>query len=378
MSKEITIDKKTNIRHILNKEECEILTLKCRVNPKKLKDFTNVKELIIDYIEKRGTNYNERNINSLPFKDNIEKLVFKTFYSFGRDRVGATITYYRFDLPNLKSIEFPSFINNYYQDYLEKITTLEEIIFNFNNSTKSHLDGVMYTFSNDIKKIIIKYYDKEYVIEPKYKIGCIDDLDFDIDKNEISLDYSDSYTYTEIYIKTKDDVVREDNDWEIHAKDNIIYIPDYATSLNDYVSSGVKKISLNLNLLNNVEENDQIIYYLDDLKKIELRSNNEMSLMSKKEIDLTSYGELRDLYIKDHLLVLEYQNFDLNIDSKGKIKKIEKPKEFEDVLNDYSLEELEMYASYLRLLKVSKEHEYQEAMKVVEKILIKKYPKFDK
>jgi len=261
MSKEITIDKKTNIRHILNKEECEILTLKCRVNPKKLKDFTNVKELIIDYIEKRGTNYNERNINSLPFKDNIEKLVFKTFYSFGRDRVGATITYYRFDLPNLKSIEFPSFINNYYQDYLEKITTLEEIIFNFNNSTKSHLDGVMYTFSNDIKKIIIKYYDKEYVIEPKYKIGCIDDLDFDIDKNEISLDYSDSYTYTEIYIKTKDDVVREDNDWEIHAKDNIIYIPDYATSLNDYVSSGVKKISLNLNLLNNVEENDQIIYY---------------------------------------------------------------------------------------------------------------------
>ena len=106
MSKEVIIDKKTNIRNILNKEECEILTLKSKVNPKKLKDFTNVKELIIDYVEKRGTNYNERNINSLPFKDNIEKLVFKTFYSFGRDRVGATIIHYEFDLPNLKSIEF--------------------------------------------------------------------------------------------------------------------------------------------------------------------------------------------------------------------------------------------------------------------------------
>ena len=255
---------------------------------------------------------------------------------------------------------------------------MEEIIFNFNNSTKTYLDGLIYTYSNDIKKIIIKYKDKDYVIEPKYKIECIDDLNYDINENGISLEYSDDHTETEIYINTKNDVVREDNDWEIHAKDNIIYIPDYATSLNDYVSSGVKKISLNLNLLNNVEENDQIVYFLDDLKKIELRSNNEMSLMSKKEIDVTSYGELRDLYIKDHLLVLEYQNFDLNIDSKGKIKKIEKAKEFEDVLNDYSLEELEMYASYLRLLKVSKEHEYQEAMKVVEKTLTKKYPKFIK
>lgn len=375
MSKEIIIDKTTNIKKIENKDKYEVLTLKSKVNPKKLKDFTNIKVLIIDYANKYGENYNEQNINELIFKNNLEKVIFKQFKSFGCSR--RNIYDYDLKLPNVRSIEFPGYIYNNYTHYLDKVKNIEEIIFNIDKNKRVYLDSYIFINSNVFNRIIIKYKEKEYEIIPEYEIDTIDELEFDTDENTITLEYSDDHTETEVIIDVLNDTIKFNNNFEIHEEGGTIYIPDYATDLNDYDSVGVNKISLNLNLLKYVEYYDDIIKNYGKLKTIELRSNNEMSLMGTKEINVDEHGKLKELYIVDYLLVLEYDCCKITIDNKGTINKeiIKKTAKIEDILDTFSLEELHIYSCFLKLLRESYDPKYQNAMKVVEETLIKKYKK---
>ena len=366
--KELIIDKNTNINIIANKEDYTSLILKTKINPKKLVGFNNVKELTIDYNNKQKINYNESTINKLPFKENIEKLIFRSIKSFGK---GKNKKYdYKLELPNLKSITFPRIIENYNGEYLEDCEKLEEIIINTNNVNHIFISDVIYLYSSNFKRIIINHNDEQYIKEPEYIIGYLDDIDFDDDNIIIEYSNDDENINSEVIINTINKKIKTNNIFDIDTIDYKIYIPDYITELNGYSKKETHKVSFNLNLLNHITICKELI-----------SSNNEMSLFPSININIKEHGELEALYLEDNLLYLEYDTCILEVNSKGEIKTIVKQKYKEEqknndlILKKYTLEELEKYVSYLKLLKLSENKEYKEAMKVVEKELVKKLTK---
>lgn len=374
--KELIIDKNTNITRIKDKEEYTSLVIKTKINPNKLNGFINVKELIIDYKDRKECNYNEQNINLLPFKNNLEKLTFKEFAYFGvKETIPKTI-YYNLNLPNLKSIEFPSNIERINNDYLEKLEKLEEITFNYNTSVYGvYLTNYIGLSSDKFKRIIIKYKNKEYVIKSDYLIKYIDDMNFD---DEFIIEYSDGENIRSIVgINLDNDNISINNIFDLYECDNNIIIPDYITELQDYKRTDTYKISFNLNLLNHIKEYKEIIdnEYFNKIMEIELRNDNEMSLFPTKTINVKEYGNLEDLYFENNLLYLKYKDKTITVNNSGEIKIIKEKIEeiYKDLdLKKYTLEELENYVSYLRLLKLSDNIEYKNAMNIVEKELIKK------
>lgn len=376
--KELIIDKKTNITRIKNKEEYTSLIIRTKINPRKLEGFINVKELTIDYKSKEN-NYNEVNINKLPFKDTIEKLIFKKIYRYG---IVKNKSNYKLDLPNLKSITFPSYMRDYNNYYLEDIEKLEEIIFDVDESKNIYLNDTIYLYSNKFKRIIIKYKNEEYIVEPDYLIDYIDDLN--IEDDIITLEYSPDNDIIEssVEINTRNNKIEKNNIYDLSSSGDNINIPDYITELDDYNREEVSKITFNAKLLEYLYSYKEIIDIrnLDELKIIEIKTNNEMSLFPSIKIYVKDYGILVELYIDKNLLYLEYRDKTITINSKGEITKTEKEYYIEEYMNEldlkkYTLEELENYVSFLKLLKLSENNEYKNAMNVVEKELIKKLTK---
>jgi len=372
MNNELIIDKTTNLNSIQNKEQYEKLVIRCRVNPNKLKEFVNIKELTIDYIDKNKTNYNEYKINELPFKDKIERLVLKNIEYFGAKEKIRNTFYYTLKLPNLKSIELPMYIKNHCSTYLEEMHNLEEIIFSLEKAFV-FFSGSIIISSNKFKKIVIKRNGKEYEIIPDYKIYQITDFQEFYDR--IRIDYSSGLERTSALINYDKNTIEKTNTFVVRQKDGIIYIPDYITTLFGYESGLAKKISFNLNLLNCVDTHETLLFNLSILETIEIRNSNEMSLIPNKEISVKEHGELKELYIKNNLMYLEYDICTITIDSKGNIEKIDKQKDNDIIeldLTKYTLEQLENYVSYLKLLKLSEDIEYKKAMSVIEKTVVKK------
>lgn len=384
---ELIINNKTNLNIINDKGKYNKLVIKCKINPKKLNDFNNIKEITIDYLDLGGYNYNEKKINLLAFKENIEKINFKQIENYGfLKRNYRKITYNILnDFHNLKAIEFPSCIRNIScSGYLKYVSTLEEIIFNINNNTD--LWSPIFLYSKKLKKLIIKYTDKEYVINLDYEIKYIRELYYDCDSNNIYIEYCNDDTQTIINIDIKTDKIKVDNILYANSA-HTLYIPDYITELYIYEKEKIHKISFNLKLLNYIEKYKNFIsnknYEL--LETIELRNNNTMQLFPNKIINIKEYGILKELYIENNLLYLVYNECTLTINSEGNIQKLlynkkeeileENTKELE--LKKYTVEELEEYLSYLKLLKISNEtdQEYKKAMEIVEDRVIKRLKK---
>ena len=370
--KELIIAKNTNINRIKNKEDYTSIVIGTKINPKKLEGFINVKELTLDYIGKRFSDI----INNLPFKYSLENLILKNIHSYGYDKNSCN---YKLDLPNLKSITFSSHIVAYYNDYLENLKNLEEVIFDTNNSEHLSLCSTIYLYSEKFKRIIIKHKNEEYIVESDYLIDYIEDLD--IEDDIITLKYSPYNCNIEssVEINTVNKSIKKNNTYDLNYCGENINIPDYITELNDYIKSEVTKLTINTKLLDYISSYKKIIdtRYLDELKTIELKRNNEMSLFPNVKICVIDYGILEDIYIDKNLLHLEYKDKTITINSKGEITKTEKEYCIEEYKNDldlkkYTLKELENYVSYLRLLQLSDNTEYKNAMNIVEKELIKK------
>jgi len=378
MTNELIIDKKTNFRKITNKENIEKLVLKCKVNPKKIKEFINVKELVIDYVQKDGTNYNEQNIDKLSFKNNLEKLIFRKFYKFGVIEKSVNGKFYSYDLPNLKSIEFPTYISSIYSGILGKSEKLEDISFRIYKYTNVYFHDNIDIFSKNLKKIIIKNENKDYEIIPDYLVKSIDDLD--LDENKFEIDYSNHDNESSAKINLSNANINICNCWYVKEINNELYIPDYVTCLYGYGKGDIYTLSFNLKLLESIKRCEGFLNSFDKLHTVELRSKNEMSLIPNKRIYVKEYGVLNGIYIQDNLLYLDYDTCELIVDSNGNITRNERNTKNDEEKNEldlskYTLEELESYLCYLKLLKLSEEEEYKKAMEVVEKILVKKYIK---
>ena len=195
---ELIIDKNTKLNKIENKEDYTSIVIKTKVNPKKLNGFKNVKYLSIEYIDNNNYNYNEKHINQLPFKSNIEKISFKHIEKYGvlkrkRNEIIFNVLEY---LPNLKCIEFPPCIKNVSSCYLKNINALEELIFNIEPTTNQY--STMYLYSDKLRRIIIKYFDKEYILDLDYEISAISETHYITENNSIFIKYSNEDKYNRI------------------------------------------------------------------------------------------------------------------------------------------------------------------------------------
>ena len=140
------------------------------------------------------------------------------------------------------------------------------------------------------------------------------------------------------------------------------------------------ELSLNLNLINNIEETTQILYRsdLEKLKTITLRSSNNMMLLPNKTVNLEEYGKIENLYFENKKLYVIFTNTLLTINEEGKVETksrnvIETAGTIE--LKDLNESELDQYLSFKKLLLLSQDGEFKNAMEIVEDRLVKKLTK---
>ena len=367
--KPLIIDNETNLLFVKNKETYTKLVISKKVNPRLLKDFINVKELVIKY------NKTAENLNKYPIINQIESIVFESV------EVLDTKTGF-LNAPNLKCVEISPNIYKIYYSYFGNCINLKKIIFNVRNN-KRFIETIY--FPETIKQIIIKYNNKEYLIEPEYRIQSIEELSEK--SNNIKVKYRDSRYITNINIDTKEEKIVKQTIVVNYASINnhILYIPDFVTSIGSFAKVtnddlDFFELSLNLNLINNIEETTQILYRsdLEKLKTITLRSSNNMMLLPNKTVNLEEYGKIENLYFENKKLYVIFTNTLLTINEEGKVETksrnvIETAGTIE--LKDLNESELDQYLSFKKLLLLSQDGEFKNAMEIVEDRLVKKLTK---
>ena len=185
------------------------------------------KEISIDYEDKKEINYLENNLHKFVFSDNLEKLVFKKIENFGIEKKGLRgNNYYSFDLPSLKCIEFPMYMNFINGSYLEDSPNLEKIIFNDDGDNIINLPEDINIYSDNFKKIIIKINGKIYEIIPDYKISTINNF-VKHNNSILSFEFYDFPISTKIKLNYKDDIIEKINSFNITAEDEIIFMYKY-------------------------------------------------------------------------------------------------------------------------------------------------------
>lgn len=379
MTKVLVIDKNTKLDKITNKEQYSKIIIRDKVNPKKLTGFDNINELVISYPSNiKGFNYNELNLDKLPFIWSVEKLAFEHCNSFGIIQKGNKSANYCFENNHFKIIEFPKNLNIIYDEYLLHSHILETIIFNVDGDT---LLSSNLKIPNSVKQIIIKCGRLEFPLDLEYEIKSIDEICYNALNEKIIIKYKGIDIKSEILIDLNNYKIYEKHIWSNY--DNSIsklYIPDYVTELYYIERRDYQEISFNLKLLESTNQifNFTVSENYKQLEKIILRSNNDMKLIPKQVIKPKDYGELEKFYIENHLLKLIYKNFELVIDSNGNIEKIDKvvneeEKEIID-LNKYTATELDEYMCYKKLLENLKDNDidYKKALEVVEDRVIKR------
>lgn len=402
---ELVINKKTDLLKVINRDKYTKLVLNCDVSPNYLIGLKNIKELIINGNINETNNKNEINLSKFPFANSLEILKINNVKNLGKRTYKKN--YYGVDfsndniyshaLSNLKIIELPNCIEDIDLNYFNEMNSLEEIIINANNETKLYQTINM---PNNLKHFIIKYNNKEFKIVPDYKIKSIQGIDFIKLFNSVFLYYYNDTIRTDVKInnipKINNRLVTLTNN--LIDENNILYIPDYITSINreqNKITYKIKGISLNSDLLKtNIhitkDHSQEFIltpYDCKYLEKIIIRRNNEMSLFQNKEYDIKEYGEIEKIYINNNKLVLEYEDLILEIDESGlnksyKIKeiktnnkqKLSKEKELE--LDKYTTEELIDYLCYKRFLEFVKtkinDKEINEHLNIIKEKVIKK------
>lgn len=391
MAKELVINKDTKLDKIENKEEYTKLVIKNKFNPKKLSGFTNIKELVIDGLDMKNNIY-YKYINLPAIANNVEKIKFINLTRYGKckQNIISDVEYYRLNYYNLKSIEFPSFIQYIGSDYLMETKNLEEIIFNIPiNSYELIFDNFIIS-STKLKRIIIKYMDKEYVINLDYAINIIKSIKHvEGESGNIEVSFSNNEVVSDVKINTKMNKIKYNNYLENPTLDNgILYIPDYITDINEERIHDIREISLNLKLLDNIKRNSFTLirdYKNMELEKIILRNSNSMCLIPERVINVKDYGEFVCAAIEDNILKILYYNYMIKVNSSGMVKeigynkKLDKPQKQEVDLNKLNDRELKTYLYCKFLLEQVKEYdiEYKKAMEVVEDRVIKKLKKLN-
>jgi len=410
-NKELIINSNKDLLGILNRKEYTKLIINEEINPKLLYGFSNVKELEIN--KEKPTNYSkvEQNINSYPFINNLEKLNLKDIYNIGNNQTKKSSSkVFILKADNLKSINYiygtnNNFYSSYiYKDYLMYCSNLEELVITFKDNLNLPDD---ITLPNSLKRIIIKYKDKEFFVPLEMFPFRSLNFYYNSERKTISLRiYNNIFkTYVDI------DIVRN----KINIKNvlkklcnslnenlDCLYIPDFIDEV-DYgiinYDFSIKNISFNNNLLKNSNDVFKITdnNYLDLIETITIRYDNNMSLFPNKTINVKEYGIIKDLYIKDNKLFIVYDKEMLIVNKEGvitkkklnnediltkeeifqeKIKEENKEKIFE--LDKYSINELEEYLYYRKLLETIKDNNDEElinAVNVVGNKLVKKLNK---
>jgi len=410
-NKELIINSNKDLLGILNRKEYTKLIINEEINPKLLYGFSNVKELEIN--KEKPTNYSkvEQNINSYPFINNLEKLNLKDIYNIGNNQTKKSSSkVFILKADNLKSINYiygtnNNFYSSYiYKDYLMYCSNLEELVITFKDNLNLPDD---ITLPNSLKRIIIKYKDKEFFVPLEMFPFRSLNFYYNSERKTISLRiYNNIFkTYVDI------DIVRN----KINIKNvlkklcnslnenlDCLYIPDFIDEV-DYgiinYDFSIKNISFNNNLLKNSNDVFKITdnNYLDLIETITIRYDNNMSLFPNKTINVKEYGIIKDLYIKDNKLFIVYDKEMLIVNKEGvitkkklnnediltkeeifqeKIKEENKEKIFE--YDKYSINELEEYLYYRKLLETIKDNNDEElinAVNVVGNKLVKKLNK---
>ena len=379
--KELTINKNTNINIIKNKEEYEKLIINTKVYPFMLKGFKNVKELTIKR-DRNGFNvYNETHINDLPFKDNIEKLIFVDIKVYGKPKNRKSCSY-ELELPNLKSIEFIGGINWYNPHYLYYCSKLKEIIINAEN----YINTKFYLGNDTLESFVLKNKDKEYKFDLEYYPLQIN-IEASTINNAFKINYETNGINSEI---NKDEAPKHTLNYYsgFMLENKNVSIPDYITNINSNTNlcGAIKEIEclfFNIKLLKNQETRKKLLDggKLNRLENVILRSNNNMSLFPNIIIDIKEYGNVEDIYIENKKLYITYNNLVITIDEFGKkiIKKLEienkDENDIEDYFKIYKVDELENYLYYKKLLENLKDDndiEFKNAMNIVGDRIIKK------
>lgn len=343
---ELIINKKTDLLKIFNRNKYTKLILNCNVSPFDLRGLKNIKELIINGNKDELNNINEVNLSEYPFTDSLEILRINDVKRLGNihplniTKKKFDFTYYEHVLPNLKKIELPGTITKIEHSYLKSFTSLEEIVLNIkeddNNNNSTNLQSTIY-LPETLKNIFLKKDYEIYNIDLPYKITSLSGYGYDEIDHKIFIYFSNDFIRSEVSIKNdikiKNRLVVLTNN--LIKENNILYIPDYITSINresNKITFKVKGLSINSNLLStqiHITKNPSIEQILTlseckNLEKVIIRNNNEMSLFQSKEYDIKEYGEIKKIYINNKKLVIDYEDFILEIDefSLNKIDKI--------------------------------------------------------
>lgn len=400
-NKELVIDKNTRINSIPNKYKYTKLVLTCPVIPKSLKDFINVKELNIKE-ELKSENINEQNINNFIFAHMLEKITLYNIRDFGEKEIkkkkknGSTkYEFFPLKTPNLKSISFHINFKNYYinKNYFDYCPNLEEIIFNLYDDCNCERNIIL--DHTKIKRIIIKFLDKEYKLDLDYLPQIITYFNVCENGKKIIIKFNNDIISTRIEINTitgkiiKNNTLNELVDSII--KDNVLEIPNYVTNIN-YNSinyhNAIRHIKFNTKLLDSIKTptfiTDKDKSYYEIIESIILVNSDDMALFPERVIDIKKYGIIESLYIEDYKLFIEFEKKILVVtkneireelkENKEEIKLInESSKEID--LNKYSVKELETYLYYRKLLEITemnRDNELNSAMKIVGDRIIKK------
>ena len=356
--------------------------------------FINVKELNIELEEYVEDTDLVHNINNYVFTRSLEKITFSNVRNFGiktirRKNKPTECEYYNLDAPLLKCVEFNIQLYRVYieDSYFKNCSNLKEITYVLSESF-DNIQSVSFEKTN-LRKVNIKYLDKEYNLNLNYVPASLRLSSSNYMKN-INVSCSGNGISSRFHIDTFIDDVNAFYDLETLSNNLIenytLIIPEYITDVKYngiYYTIPIKHIKFNSDLLKTVEGKAYITdsKYYHILESISIINNDIMSLFPEKVIDLKrdDYGKLLSIYIEDKMLVIEYELKKLLTDGKV-IKYItpkkEEPKEID--LNKYSVNELEEYLYYRKLLELTKKNndkELDDAMNVVGDKIIKRLKK---
>ncbi len=302
-NRELTIYEDTKVALIKNKSQYTKLILKKYVN---LKAFPNVKEVAIDYKTFFDKRLDLSNINKVILLQSRPDAHFK-------------------NVNEIKSIELTEKLEELNRDFIN--IAIEEIIFNvtkiFDLNSIRRAEGVLSLVESRLKRIIIKYKDLEFKIEPDYKLNYINDIHFNNIGN-IILKYGNDYISTSCKINS-DKIIKKNYlkaiDDEL-LKGSTLYIPDYITQIcinNKNTPQEIDKISLSLE---NIKDSyvsksfDEVIDF-NNIKQIQVRNNNEMALFKSRIYGINKYGKILNLAISNCKLYIMFENFTIVIDKDG-------------------------------------------------------------
>lgn len=376
----IIIDDKTKILSIKNKKQYTKMILRKEVNYRLLNGFTNIKELEVIAEHLRDKNYYEKNINNLSFIKTFEKLTFKNIKRFGGEynKKKKMFTYYKLLAINLKSIEIPNTTSFMYSYYLEKLNNLEEIILNID--LDSFFSPILHINSKNLKKIIVKTIFDTYEINLDEAPVTIDSWAYDKSDKRIIINLSNELYKTKIIINANGVKIEKKLESLVNEliEDKTFIIPDYINNIGWLYRCEMKffdKISLNESLITSCDGNDVWVISNINLSEIIIRNNDNMALFPERVIDVREYGTIDKFFIGNNRIKLVYDKFTIFIDKDGNIEKIdnvieEEKEAIEDILNKYSVNELEqylMYRKFLETLKHVKDSELNDAMDVIKR-----------